>query len=98
MPRPGSCRWAIRSCPRTSSISQAYTATAQPIGSPFAVAFTRIADDLGNPAAVPQLAPLAGGGYVVVLALQQGASRGANDRGVYTQRFDADGQPTGPAQ
>lgn len=78
--------------------TQAYTAAAQPIGSPVAVALSRIADDLGNPAAVPQLAPLAGGGYVVVWALQQATVGGANDRGVYTQRFDADGQAAGGAQ
>lgn len=78
--------------------TQAYTAAAQPIGSPAAVALSRVADDLGNPAAVPQLAPLAGGGYVVVWALQQATVGGANDRGVYTQRFDANGQAVGGAQ
>ena len=76
--------------------TQAFTATAQPIGSPFAIAFTAIADN--NPAAVPHMAPLAGGGYVVVWALQQSAAGAANDRGVYTQRFDANGQPAGPAR
>jgi hypothetical protein len=78
--------------------TQAFNAAAQAIGSPVAVAFTRVADDLGNPAAVPQLAPLTGGGYVVVWALQQATAGGANDRGVYTQRFDADGHAAGPAQ
>lgn len=76
--------------------TQAYTATAQPIGTPFAVALTSVADN--NPAAVPHHAPLAGGGYVVVWALQQTEPGGAIDRGVYTQRFDANGQPAGPAQ
>jgi hypothetical protein len=78
--------------------TQAYTAAAQPIGTPVAVALSRVADELGNPAAVPQLAPLAGGGYVLVWALQQTTQGGANDRGVYTQRFDANGQAAGPAQ
>ena len=76
--------------------TQAYTATGQPIGSPFLIALTRVADN--NPAAVPHHAPLAGGGYVVAWALQQEEPGGANDRGVYTQRFDASGQPAGPAQ
>lgn len=76
--------------------TQAYTATGQPIGSPLAIALTRVADE--NPAAVPHHAPLAGGGYVVAWALQQEEPGGANDRGVYTQRFDASGQPVGPAQ
>jgi hypothetical protein len=78
--------------------TQAYNAAAQAIGSPVAVALTRVADDLGNPAAVPQLAPLTGGGWVVVWALQQTTPGGANDRGVYTQRFDADGRVAGPVQ
>ena len=76
--------------------TQAYTATAQPIGSPFAIALTSVAGN--NPAAVPHMAPLAGGGYVVVWALQQSEPGGANDGAVYTQRFDANGQPAGPAQ
>lgn len=76
--------------------TQALTAAAQPIGNPRPIAFTAVADN--NPAAVPHMAPLVGGGYVVVWALQQSTAGGANDRGVYTQRFDANGQPAGPAQ
>lgn len=76
--------------------TQALTAAAQPIGNPHPIAFTAVADN--NPAAVPHMAPLVGGGYVVVWALQQSTAGGANDRGVYTQRFDANGQPAGPAQ
>ena len=78
--------------------TQAFDNAAQPIGSPVAVALTRVADDLGNPAAVPQLAPLTGDGFVVVWALQQTTVSGANDRGVYTQRFDASGHAVGAAQ
>lgn len=76
--------------------TQAYGADAQPIGSPFAIALTSVAGN--NPAAVPHMAPLAGGGYVVIWALQQSSPGGANDGAVYTQRFDANGQPAGPAQ
>lgn len=75
----------------------AVTAAGQPIGAPYAVALTAVTDQL-NPAAVPQMAPLKGGGYVVVWALQQSAPGGAADHGVYTRRFDANGDPVGPAQ
>jgi hypothetical protein len=86
------------SAPSYQLYAQAFNAAAQPIGSPVAVALTRVADDLGNPAAVPQLAPLSGGGFVVVWALQQATPGGGNDRGVYTQRFGADGQAAGAPQ
>ena len=77
--------------------TQAYDAAAQPIGSPVAIALTAVTDHQ-NPAAVPQMAPLAGGGYVVVWAFDQSVPGGAADHAVYTQRFDANGQPAGPAQ
>jgi hypothetical protein len=77
--------------------TQAYDAAGQPIGSPRAVALTAVTIQQ-NPAAVPQMAPLAGGGYVVVWALQQSTIGGTPDHAVYTQRFDANGNPAGPAQ
>jgi hypothetical protein len=86
------------SAPSYQLYAQAFNNAAQPIGSPTAVALTRVADDLGNPAAVPQLAPLTGGGFVVVWALQQTTPGGANDRSVYTQRFDANGNAIGAVQ
>lgn len=92
--------WMINVAPAgTDSMqlyTQAYDSAGQPIGSPRAIAFTSVTDHQ-NPAAVPQMAPLAGGGYVVVWAFEQSVAGGAADHAVYTQRFDANGQPAGPA-
>lgn len=79
--------------------AQAYTTAGQPVVSPAVVALTRIVSAFSNnPAAVPQLAPLAGGGYVVVWAFLQDTPGAFGDRGVYTQRCDASGNAAGAAQ
>ena len=83
--------------------TQAYDANGVALGSPVAVAQVNPIPpaDPGttvNPAAVPQLAPLVGGGYAVVWALPQTAGTTVRDLGVYSQRFDAQGQPAAAVQ
>lgn len=84
--------------------TQAYGANGVALGSPVPVAQVNPVPPTGpgmtlNPAAVPQLAPLVGGGYAVVWALPQAAGATAHtDLGVYSQRFDAQGRPAGAVQ
>lgn len=70
--------------------TKSYTSAGTVMGSPLRIARTD-PGRLSRPPAVPQLAPLAGGGYVIVWGLQPG------DSGVYAQRFNADGSPAAAA-
>jgi len=84
--------------------TQAYDANGVALGDPVPVAQVNPVPPAEpgttvNPAAVPQLAPLADGGYAVVWALPQSAGTTAHaDLGVYSQRFDAQGRPAGAVQ
>jgi hypothetical protein len=74
-------------------MTQSFTATGAAMGSPLAIAETVPGRYfISRPIALPKLAPLAGGGYVVVWALPP------NDSGVYAQRFNAEGTPAGAVQ
>lgn len=73
--------------------TQAFTADGAAIGSPLPVAQTVPGRYwISRPLALPQMAALAGGGYVVAWALQPPL-----DTAVYAQRFNADGSPAAAA-
>jgi hypothetical protein len=75
-------------------LEQSFTATGAPIGSPLQIAQT--IPGLywyPRPPAMPQVAALAGGGYVLVWGQSNGTGLG-----VYARRFNADGTPAGAAQ
>lgn len=75
-------------------LEQSFTATGAPIGSP-----QQIAETIPGlywyprPLAMPQVAALAGGGYVLVWGQSFGTGLG-----VHARRFNADGTPAGAAQ
>lgn len=71
-------------------MTQAWDAAGHALSSPTAVALVH-PGDLPHPAAVPKIAPLIGGGYVLVWGLPPGES------GIYAQRFAASGVPAAPA-
>lgn len=76
-------------------MTQSFTAAGAPIGSPRAIAPTTPALYwFPRPVAMPQVAPLTGGGYVVAWA----QNNGAGGLAVHTQRFNADGAPAGAPQ
>lgn len=76
--------------------SQSFTATGAAIGTPLPIA---IVDPgaLSRPAAVPQVAALTNGGFVVVWGLQRSFGSDTFDTSVYAQRFTAAGAPDGTA-
>jgi hypothetical protein len=70
-------------------MTQSFTAAGAPIGSPLSIAETIPGRYwISRPIAMPQIAALMGGGYVVVWGLQS-----HTDSAVYAQRFNADGTP-----
>jgi hypothetical protein len=70
-------------------MTQSFSAAGAAIGSPLAIGQTIPARYwISRPIALPKIAALAGGGYVVVWALPS-----HTDSGVYAQRFNADGSP-----
>jgi len=72
-------------------MTQSFTAAGAPIGSPLSIAETIPGRYwISRPIAMPQIAALTGGGYVVVWGLQS-----HTDSAVYAQRFNADGTPAG---
>jgi hypothetical protein len=76
---------------------QGFTAAGAPIGSPLPLA---IVDPgaVSRPAAVPQVAALSNGGFVVVWGLQRSFGGNTFDTSVYAQRFTAAGAPDGSVQ
>jgi hypothetical protein len=70
--------------------TQAWDASGNPLNPVQAVA-TVVPGKLSHPAALPQIAPLTGGGYVIVWGLPP------SDDGVYAQRFTAAGLAAAPA-
>lgn len=74
--------------------TQAFTATGTGIGSPLSLGTANIGA-IGGGLAVPQIAPLAGGGYVLAWAGQQSVGSTTLDTSVYAQRFAADGLRVG---
>jgi hypothetical protein len=76
-------------------LSQSFTATGAPIGSPQQVAETIPALYwIPRPIAMPQVAALTGGGYAVVW----GQGNGAGGLAIVVRRFSADGTSAGAAQ
>jgi hypothetical protein len=76
---------------------QSFTAAGAPIGSPQPLA---VVDPgaVSRPAAVPQVAALANGGFVVVWGLQRSFGSDTFDTTVYAQRFTAAGAADGAVQ
>lgn len=75
-------------------IAQSFTATGAPIGSPVQIEETTPAFYwYPRPIALPQVAALAGGGYVLVWA-----HRAGTDLEIHARRFNADGTPAGALQ
>lgn len=76
-------------------LARSFTAAGVPIGSPLPVAQAIPALYwFPRPLAMPQVAPLAGGGYAVVWAQSDGAAELA----IHAGRFNADGTPAGAAR
>ena len=74
--------------------TQAFTATGTGIGSPVSLG-TVNPGAAGGGYAIPRIAPLADGGYVVDWTSQQSVGSTVPDRSVYAQRFGADGLRVG---
>jgi hypothetical protein len=77
--------------------AQSFTAAGAPIGSPLPMV-TVDPGAVSRPAAVPQLAALTDGGFVVVWGLQRSFGSDTFDTTVYSQRFTAEGAPAGAVQ
>jgi hypothetical protein len=77
--------------------SQSFTAAGAAIDNPLPLA---IVDPgaLSRPAAVPQVAELANGGFVIVWGLERSFGSDTFDTSVYSQRFTAAGAPDGTAK
>lgn len=75
-----------------NAFTQAFTQAGIPIGAPLPLGPSRPYDVVHKPAAWPQVAPLIGGGYVVVW---QKSSAAGENLGVWALRFSPDGTPAG---
>jgi hypothetical protein len=71
-------------------MTRTWDAAGNPLSAPTAVALVMVGK-LGHPAALPQIAALTAGGYVIVWGLPP------TDDGIYAQRFTASGTAAAPA-